>query len=325
MKNVLIPSLLVTIILWTSACVPARKLQDAEALSQRRADSIRALVATNEGLQTGLDELRDSYDELLKEVILLRKDTAAFGLRYRQVQKLNVDLQDLNNEIIAKNKQLLENASVDKQKLQAELEAKQLELQKKESELAQQEASINALRNDLVVREQRLNELETMIARQDSAVNALRKKVSDALLGFSDSDLKVTMKDGKVYVSLAEQLLFKSGSTDVDVKGQDALKKLAEVLKKNTDIEVLIEGHTDNVPISTARIRNNWELSVLRATSIVDILTKAGVDPQQIMAAGRGEHRPVATNATTDGKRQNRRTEIILSPKLDELYQLLEK
>jgi hypothetical protein len=107
MKNILIPSVLLTIILWTSACVPARKLQEAEDLSQRRADSIRALLATNEGLQTGLDELRESYDQLLKEVALLRKDTTAFGLRYRQVQKLNDDLQQLNDEIIAKNKQLL--------------------------------------------------------------------------------------------------------------------------------------------------------------------------------------------------------------------------
>lgn len=323
MRPILLPTAIVTLILWTSSCVPARKLQDAEALSQRRADSIRALVIANADLKSSLDGLHRSYDDLLKEVVQLRKDTTAFSLRYRQVQKLNEDLQQLNDEIIAKNKQLLENATGDRQKLQAELDAKLIELQKKESELAQKEADINDLRNDLQEREQRLNELESLIARQDSVVNALKKKVSDALLGFSDNDLRVTIKDGKVYVSLAEQLLFKSGSTDVDVKGQEALKKLAEVLKKNTDIEVLIEGHTDNVPISTSRIRNNWELSVLRATSIVDILTKAGVDPQQIMAAGRGEHHPVATNASVEGKRLNRRTEIILSPKLDELYNLL--
>jgi chemotaxis protein MotB len=325
MKRVLVPASLITIVLWASSCVPARKLQDEQALNQRRADSIRALLSTNAALMTGMDELRTNYDDLLKEVVMLRKDTTAFGLRYRQLQKLNHDLQDLNDEIIAKNKQLLENATGDRQKLQAELDAKLLELQRKESELARQQSDIDDLRSDLQQREKRLHELESMIARQDSVVNALRKKVSDALLGFSDSELKVTMKDGKVYVSLSEQLLFKSGSTDVDAKGQDALKKLAEVLKKNPDIEVEIEGHTDNVPMASTRIRNNWELSVLRATSIVDILTRAGVDPTQVTASGRGEYHPVATNATTDGKRLNRRTEIILSPKLDELFQLLEK
>ena len=294
-------------------------------MNQRRADSIRALLSSNESMETGLGELKSNYDRLLKEVELLRKDTTAFVLRYRQVQKLNEDLQKLNDEVIAKNKQLLENASTNISNLQRELEQKQLELQRKEGELARQEGNINDLRADLEQREKRLNELETVIRKQDSTVNALKKKVSDALLGFTDSELTVELKNGKVYVSLAEQLLFKSGSTDVDTKGQGALKKLAEVLNKNSEIEVLIEGHTDNVPISTTRIRNNWELSVLRATSIVDILTKNGVDAKRITASGRGEFHPVATNTTTDGKRLNRRTEIILSPKLDELFGILEK
>jgi chemotaxis protein MotB len=126
-----------------------------------------------------------------------------------------------------------------------------------------------------------------------------------------------------VYVSLAEKLLFPSGSTEVNPKGKQALQKVADVLKKNPDIGITIEGHTDNVPISTSCMKDNWDLSVLRATSITRIITDAGVDPKQIIASGRGEYFPVASNSTSDGKAKNRRSEIILTPNLAELAKLL--
>ena len=156
-------------------------------------------------------------------------------------------------------------------------------------------------------------------------VDDLKKSIEKALLSFDKDELTVEVRDGKIYVSLANKLLFKSGSTSVDKKGQDALDKLADVLKKQEDITIMVEGHTDDDPIKTACINDNWDLSVLRATSIVRILTKKDkVDPTKVIPAGRGEFIPVASNETDEGKSKNRRTEIILSPNLDKIFQLLE-
>src|SRR5690606_11837054 len=157
-------------------------------------------------------------------------------------------------------------------------------------------------------------ELEKVLEEKEKAVNDLRHKVSQALLNFKENDLTIDIKNGKVYVSLAEQLLFGSGSIEVDKKGVDALKQLATVLKNNPDINIMVEGHTDNVPISrkSQYMQNNWDLSVLRATSIVDILTEAGVEPSKITAAGKGEFLPLNPNDSAEGKQKNRRTEIIL-------------
>jgi chemotaxis protein MotB len=137
--------------------------------------------------------------------------------------------------------------------------------------------------------------------------------------------LSVEVKNGKVYVSMSDKLLFRSGSASVESKGRDALKVLADVLDKNTDIDVLVEGHTDNIPIKTAQFRDNWDLSVVRATSIVRVLTNDyKTSPLRVTASGKGEFMPRASNASPDGRASNRRTEIILSPKLDELMKLLE-
>ena len=173
-------------------------------------------------------------------------------------------------------------------------------------------------------KEKRVAELESVLARKDSTVSALKEKVSSALLGFQDNGLTVSTKNGKVYVSLEERLLFESGSTVVDSKGVDALKKLAKVLEREIDINVLIEGHTDNVPIKGATIKDNWDLSVLRATSIVRIITSnSKVDPRSLTAAGRGEYFPIDNANTPEARKKNRRTEIILAPNLDELYKIL--
>ena len=134
------------------------------------------------------------------------------------------------------------------------------------------------------------------------------------------------MKNGKVYVSLAEQLLFGSGSIVVDAKGVTALQQLAKAIKDQKDINILVEGHTDNVPISrkSTYMEDNWDLSVMRATSITKILTKAGLSPQQVTASGRGEYAPLAANDSPQNKQKNRRTEIIITPDLDELFKILE-
>ena len=173
-------------------------------------------------------------------------------------------------------------------------------------------------------RERMIRNLQSVIARQDSITRALNNTLRDALLGFNSDELQVEIRDGKVYVSMSDKLLFKSGSAAVEAKGVEALQILAGVLNKNPDINVLVEGHTDNVPIKTAMYKDNWDLSVARATSITRLLTeKYSVAPTRITASGRGEYFPRDTNTTQEGKARNRRTEIILSPKLDEIMNLL--
>jgi chemotaxis protein MotB len=170
----------------------------------------------------------------------------------------------------------------------------------------------------------RLKSLQDMIQAQKDVMTKLKNSITDALLNYQTDELTVYIKDGKVYVSLEEKLLFKSGSDVVDLKGKEALKSLAKVLNSTTDITVMVEGHTDNVPIKTKQFEDNWDLSTARATSILRILTKDnGFDSNRITAAGRGQFHPIRTNETVAGRASNRRTEIVLSPDLKEIYKLL--
>ncbi len=184
---------------------------------------------------------------------------------------------------------------------------------------------LDKARADLSTREQKLREAEQKLRSRDSVMNALRQTLSNALLGFRESGLTVDIRNGKVYVSLSNQLLFKSGSTAIDSRGQDALKELATVLNNQPDIAILVEGHTDNVPVSGGtRFTDNWELSVLRSTEVVHFMVNSGhIDPSRITAAGRGEYHPVRNGETPEDRAANRRTEVILTPKLDELFDVL--
>ncbi|MEG0795910.1 MAG: OmpA family protein [Odoribacter sp.] len=176
----------------------------------------------------------------------------------------------------------------------------------------------------LAEREATINQLQTEINSQNEKVATLLSSVKDALLGFSSDELTVTQKGGKVYVAMSDKLLFESGSAQVNKQGKEALGKLAEVLKKQNDIDVFIEGHTDNKPIKTVQFKDNWDLSVVRATSVVRILTADyGVNPLQIVPSGRAEYMPMDTNDTAEGRAHNRRTEIIMAPKLDKLMDIL--
>ena len=167
--------------------------------------------------------------------------------------------------------------------------------------------------------------MEQIISEQEKATKALKDKVANALKSFENKGLTVIEKNGKIYVSLEDKLLFSSGSTEVDQNGQKALQQLAAVLANNPEIAIMIEGHTDNVPIATDCIDDNWDLSVKRATSIVRLMqTKFGVEPERMTAGGRSEYIPKKTNKTSEGRTINRRTEIIILPELDQLFKLLE-
>lgn len=182
---------------------------------------------------------------------------------------------------------------------------------------------LNQSQEEIEAQRKRLQQLQSLIDQQRKNTEALRKKIADALVNFGANELTVSMKNGKVYVSMQESLLFPSGSATVNPRGKEALATLAKALNQNPDINVEIEGHTDSIPISK-RYADNWELSVARSTAIARSLIKEYyVNPARIKASGRSEYNPVATNSTPEGRQQNRRTEIILEPKLDELMQLI--
>ena len=219
-----------------------------------------------------------------------------------RIQNLETETAELNRALRSCQEALNSNLS-EKDKLSALLEQEMSELRKKE---------------------QTINELQDLIKAQNAKVQALLNNVKEALLGFSSDELSVHDKDGKVYVAMSDKLLFQSGSAQVDRRGKEALSKLAGVLIRQTDIDVMIEGHTDTKPINTVQFKDNWDLSVIRATSVVRILTKDyKINPLQIQPSGRGEFLPVSTNETAEGRSRNRRTEIIISPKLEKLFDLL--
>lgn len=207
-----------------------------------------------------------------------------------------------------------------------ELNARYEELQKSSgSQLNKLTTDLDKNQAVLKQREERLRQLEDILRKQDSLLNRLHNSVKNALLGFSSDELTVEMKNGKVYISMSDKLLFKSGDANVETKGKEALKKVADVLNKNNDVSIAIEGHTDNVPIKTSVYKDNWDLSAARATNVVRLLTNEyGMDAKKLTASGKGEFFPIADNSTSEGKARNRRTEIVLSPKLEELMKLIE-
>lgn len=353
------PFLLCAILL--SACVPAKKYQDMETAKMKSDNDAKSCQTALTQSQNENRTLLADMQKQNKQINALVEDTTAMGQRYRTIKDLNQEVERLYKELLAQNDALIANSSSESRalseevaRLQADIRLKEIELARKEGEmnslkgdlnvktenneqlqgdlaartatinqlekdLQQKEARLAQLEQDLAIREMRVKELEDLITQQEAKAAALKKSVNDALLGFSASDLSVEERNGKVYVSLSQNLLFESGSRNLDTKGKAAIRTLAGVLKKNEEIEITIEGHTDNV----GETSNNWDLSVLRATTIVKELVKSGVKPEKIMAAGRGEHFPIASNVASDGRAKNRRTEIILSPKLDDLYDLL--
>lgn len=314
------------------SCVPAKKYEELRAKHQ-------ACTEENDNLKQQVQSLEDSNNELnveiekltaLKEQLMT--DTTTLGEKIRDGQNKYNQLNQTCKILTEKNNKLKGNEA----KLVAlmkELQASQEELQNQEdalrtlgNDLSEKQASLSKLNEELAAREKRVQELEAMINRKDSALTALKEKVQKALLGFENNGLTIEQKNGKVYVSLDESLLFASGSYKVDPKGAEVLKKIAKVLEQQQDINVLVEGHTDNVPYKgSGDIHDNWDLSVKRATSVVKIITNnSKIKPSRLTAGGRGEYAPLDMSNTPEGRKKNRRTEIILAPNLDELFEILE-
>ena len=250
---------------------------------------------------------------LLSSCVSQKKYKAALS----REQELQAENSHLNQEINDANSKVtkLQNESANL--------AKQWEDAKKNaSDLA---GMANMTQQQLEAERKRLTDMRRLLDQQRMALENIRQKMTDALVGFNSNELSVFTKNGKVYVSLQENLLFPSGSAVVNPKGKEALSKLAQVLNTNPDISVLIEGHTDSIPIKS-RYEDNWALSTARATAIVRLLTNNyKVDPTRVTASGRSKYEPVDSNETPEGRQHNRRTEIILAPKLDELMRLIEQ
>lgn len=250
----------------------------------------KTLLAQKDSLSGGWDQAKVKIESLEEEVARLKADTGRIG---SQVRDLQARLQSLDANYAA----LRANSS----------------------------SEINKLSENLRKREARLTEVESILRKRDEATNALKEKLQKALLGFQQSGLSVDIRNGKVYVSLTDKLLFNTGSIIIDDKGKTALKELAKVLQTQPEINISVEGHTDNQRVvNLGQIKDNWDLSVLRATSVVRYLTETEkIDNGRITATGKGEFQPIETGSTPEARSRNRRIEIVLSPKLDELYELI--
>mgnify|MGYP000213871911 CR=1 FL=1 len=330
MKRLLL--LLIPMCLAVVACVPSRMHNELKAKKAACDKENEELKATNLQLTTKLGELQATIDDLKSRVSQLEADTARFGMDMRDAREAYERVNSQYQALLKEGPNALSNSEATKklirdlQKTQEELQKREDELTKKARALSEKESSLQTMSGELDVKNRRLAELERILAAKDSAANALRNAVANAMLGYKDKGLSVEMKNGKVYVMMEERLLFATGSIVVDPKGVEAIRDLGAVLEKNPDISIQIEGHTDNVPMKgSGEIKDNWDLSVMRATSVVKILlSNSKVSPLRLTAAGRGEFVPVDKANTAEARKKNRRIEIILTPKLDEILKLLE-
>ena len=263
-------------------------------------------------------EAQDQYNLVASERDKALDDLARINSKYD-------DLQKAQEELIRGNVKETQKLLGELQEAQKTLQDKENLLRQLEENLDMKKASLDELTFELEKRNERLLELERVLDAQKRIAQDLKNKVSEALLGFENNGLTVTMKDGKVYVSLDEQLLFKSGSWEIDQKGRSALQNLAGVLERNPDIQISIEGHTDNVPYKgSGQLLDNWDLSVKRATTVVRVLlSSSNIDPKRLTASGRSEYVPVDPSNTTTARQRNRRTEVVLTPDLSSLYDII--
>ncbi len=305
-----------SIIVFLSSCVSMKKFNETkDSLTSENGQLKKAkmeLEASNTELESKIRQLEGQNKNLSGQL-----EDALYNLNVQNQSNnsLKKDVADLQTQL----ESLKTGTSAEIEKLLSDLKQTQGDLNAREDKLREAE-------RELEERNTKLIELQNVLAQKDQAVKDLKNKVMDALVGFNNNGLTVHEKNGKVYVSLDEKLLFKTGQWDVDPKGQQALKKLGNVLAQNPDINIMVEGHTDDVPMhGSGSVKDNWDLSVMRATAVTKILAQnKQIDPKRIIAAGRSEYLPLSPDQTAEGRKMNRRTEIILTPNLDELLEIIE-
>ncbi len=334
-KSFSIALLLVSSALVITSCVSGKKFRDLQKTNLQntidrdnyKSDNL-VLSTKNRELENKIASLEEENGKIKQELVLAKADRdKAMGdlntlsASYNQLQNAHEDLIKGN---VSETKKLLANL----QTAQENLRQKEDVLNQLQQSLDLKKISLDELNTELEKKNARMAEMQKILDAQKKTVSELKSKVSEALLGYENNGLTVTNRNGKVYVSLEEKLLFKTASWDIDANGRNALRKLAGVLEKNPDIQITIEGHTDNVPYKpgNSQLKDNWDLSVKRATTVVRALLEGTkIKPSRLTASGRSEYQPVDQGDTPEARQKNRRTEIILTPDLTELYKLIDK
>jgi chemotaxis protein MotB len=335
MKIFILDMLLIGMILIVQqACVPPKLFTEVETEKDNCINERKGLIADNEKLTVENSELKANLElasETAKRIAENgqgnTEELNALKSRYDQLNKRYDELQGSHQTLISGSDSEARNLMGKLENTQRDLYQREDQLNQTEAKLEKDRAELDRLKKELDQQNARLIELQKIINQKDAQAEALKQKLSAALTGFENQGLTITKKNGKVYISLDEKLLFPSGSTEVDPRGITALHKLAGVLEQNREINIMIEGHTDDVPIiAGSKYTDNWDLSVQRATAIIRILLDGtSINPKRLTAAGRGEFFPIDARKTIDARQKNRRTEIILEPNLDEVFNLLDK
>lgn len=317
------------------SCVSSKKFRELEKTNRQNMidrDDFKAqnltLTMQNRELETKIAETEKELDKLKHEMELGEADRKRAAEGLATLTARYSELQNAHEQLIKGNVDETKKLLSDLQAAEENLRQKELVLRQLEQSMDLKKISLDEMTHELEKKNARMAELEKLIDSQRKIVQELKNKVSAALLGFENNGLTVTNKNGKVYVSLEDKLLFRTASWDIDANGKSALKKLAGVLEKNPDIQVMIEGHTDNVPYNpgSGPLKDNWDLSVKRATTVVRVLLEgSNIKPERLTAAGRGEYYPLEPGNSPETRQKNRRTEIILAPDLTELYKVIDK
>lgn len=327
-------SLIILSIFLISSCITPKvynELLDKHEIAKKNLTKNEKIILE---LRENLDDKERDITNLNTLVEQLRKDSIALNNDLISCQKKYDDLSTTYDLLTSKSSRYMAEKAKETKELLSQLETTQSELFAKEDqlnkstlELEEKERKLLDSQNELELRSLRVAELEAIINRKDSMVTALKQKISKALIGLEGDGLTIEQRNGKVYISLEEDLLFASGKYEINQTGKQALDKLSDALSYQKDLEILVEGHTDSIPLSgRGLVKDNWDLSVMRATSVVKRLTSnTNLDPTQLVAAGRSEFVPISSNLTSEGRGENRRIEMILSPNLDDLFKLLEE
>lgn len=321
MKKLIYSLAFVAISISLSSCLVLKSKYDEQAALAKKylaekTDCGEKLEKANADIASLNDQLKKLGDEIEE----LKSKNLSLTEKTERLKKANDDANKMYEDLKKQYEDLGKASSKDKEKLS-------LQLAEKEASLNQKQQELQKLGDQLADREKRVKDLENLMSRKDSALTDLKRKITDALTNFTSDELKVTQKDGKVYVSLSEKLLFKTGSFSVDDKGKTAIVKVAEVLNKLTDVTIVVEGHTDNKPylIHKGEVKNNWDLSAMRAAAVTDIIVTDGhLAPTRVVAEGHSEYYPVEPNDTPEGRSKNRRIELVLSPDLKEIFKILD-
>lgn len=323
------------------SCVPAKQYNLLKDNNTKCEEERARLNKTNDSLKIRVRELTSGNSVLEREKAALISDSTKRQIAFVNLSQDYSKLQDRYNDLNLAHEALLKGTQSETKKLLAEIQKAQSMLMQREdslralegqlntrsSKLTSAQSQVDSLLRNLNEKNAALVDLQKMLAKKDSISNALRQKVKNALTGFEGKGLSITQKNGMVYVSMEDKLLFKSGSFEIDTRGADAIRELAKVLGQNKDINIMVEGHTDDVPYQgRGELKDNWDLSVKRATTVVRLLTEnKEINPTRITGAGRSQYLPIDTAVTPQARQKNRRTEIILTPNLDELMQIIEK